>query len=127
MKTFAAVLAAALVLGAVYAVAAPAGQQGVSPAKVAKLAKQVKKLKKAVHQIQARLSCLNSIVPLTEYGDYVGGDPKNPTSFYNTTGLDVTAQGDKVGAFFQLVKPSCVSSSSAQRLHTLRSFRTAKH
>jgi hypothetical protein len=103
MKMFAAVLAVVLALGAIYAVAAPAGQQGVSPAKVAKLAKQVKRLKKQVHQIQVRLSCFSSVVPVTQYNGYteVGGN----------TALDVTRSGDSVGAFMLTIDPSCVQGA----------------
>lgn len=116
MKQFLAIVLAVLAMGGIYAMTAGATQQGVSPAKFAKLSKQVKKLKKQVAQINGQLSCFTSVVPATQYGGYTGTD--------STTALDVTHQGDNVGAFLLTVDPSCVGGGKAptllHQLHTLR-------
>jgi hypothetical protein len=116
MKQFLAVLAAALLVTGIYALTAGAGGHGVSPAKVAKLAKQVKKLQKEVNLINSQLACFNQAAPITQYQGYVYGDVANPSAFQNTTGLDVTATGDTVGAWFLVVDSRCVQGGKAPPL-----------
>jgi len=124
MKRFLAIVAALCAMVAIYAVAAPAGQQSVSPTKLEKqiksLTKKVKSLRRSVVQIQGVIACFQGVLPVHQYVDYVGGDPANPSGFYNTTALDVP-QDQAVGrAFLLVINSKCTTSSSTQHFKSLR-------
>jgi hypothetical protein len=114
MKRFFTVLAAAAVAGAIYVATAPGSQTAAAPtlrqfnalvAKVTKLQKDEAKVKK-VALIDAFLlsDCMNTAVPIGEYGDIVNNpatsgytytDPTiNSGTPFLTTALDVAANND---------------------------------
>ena len=90
MNRLLAVIAAALVAVAVYAVAAPASEQAVTPKQFAALSKKVKNIQ---NELAAFENCITQAVPVAQYGDPNGSygylyDTSTGSHIY-TTGLDV--------------------------------------
>ena len=87
-------------------------------------------LTRVVNVIIGRLNCETQVVPISEYGDanstfgYQYSNDGN--SLFFTTALDVTAKGDKVGAWIQEVNKNCVGSSSSA-MASNRAFTPLRH
>ena len=107
MKRLIAVLAAAVVALAVYAVTAPAGRHQSMPSRVRALEQKVRQLQ--AFDKRVRQCLLSDAVPVTRYSDYLlkpQGDQPSAT----TTAIDVTHQGDKVGFLAVSLRPECAAT-----------------
>lgn len=137
MKRLLAIVAALCVMGALYAVTAPAGQQGASAAKVAQLSRQVKTLNRHVKKLNRRVNtlstrvntmsvtikdikntaikigkiivCFTKPVPVNQYPGYA------TVAGTSTTALDVAHSGDPVSSYLLALHPLCIPGLSASR------------
>lgn len=153
MKKFLIALAVVAVAGATYVATAPGGRTASPTGKqFAALKKEVSGLSKKVSSLQGKLAndeakisslkstvvdddgfiktCLvgGGAVPTTEYGDGAGATfgysySNDGSTYFLTTALDVTANGDPVGGYLQLVSPSCISPAILKRHGSLTEHR----
>jgi hypothetical protein len=108
MNRLLAVLAAALVAVAVYAVAAPASEQAVTPKQFAALSKKVKNVQ---NELAAFENCVTQAIPVARYGDPNGNygylyDTSTGSQIY-TTGLDVADEGSST--YVLITNADCAS------------------
>jgi hypothetical protein len=116
MKIVVAVVLTALVTSSgAYAV-----EQAVTPAQFNALKKQVQTLQKRQNIILAYVgTCLSQWKPMTQFNDYLGFNTQTQQPF-QTTGLDLTGQGEQPSFFAPTASQDCTLQGTrglAQLLH----------
>jgi len=124
MKYFVVLIAAGLLAGAIYAVAAPAGEQAVTPKQFAALSKKVTALQKELRAVE---NCaLVQAIPIAQFGKSDGSEgylygEADGTTIDATTALDVSA-ASSAQAWSLVTNSDCASIINSGKKRHVATF-----
>jgi hypothetical protein len=126
MKRLLALVVTAALAVALYAATAQSGQQAVTPKQFAALTKKVNTIRKDVDAVGVVLvNCvMGTAIPITRYSGFLAVDATTKQQF-ETTGLDVTNQGDTPNGYMLLVNAdqSCIDLINGSSLRKFAAFK----